>query len=254
MKLSRLSTSLALVAGSVALLSGVAAAAGPSLNILCAAATATTVTQLAESYTRASGIPVRITAGTASQLREKLNAGERADLIILPAPTIDELDKSGVLVPGSRADLGRTGMGVGIRVGTKAPDLSSTEALKQALLAAKSVAYSDPAAGATSGIYFTKVLGQLGIADAVTQKAKLASGGSCGLVADGSAEICVGNVTQILGVKGVVLAGPFPAAVQNFITYSAGIPKNAPSVESARAFAGYLTDVSLAAVWNSAGF
>jgi molybdate transport system substrate-binding protein len=213
------------------------------------------VRQLADSYARDTGTSVHLTLGTTGQLRERLEKGERADMIIMSAPAITDAEKAGLVIAGSSTPLGRSGMGVGIRSGAKAPDISTPEALKQSLLAAPAVAYTDPAAGATSGIYFVKLLTQWGIADAIQKKAKTTPGGmSCELVADGRADICAQNVTEILPVKGVTYVGPFPAAVQNYITYTAAIPKNAPSPDAGKSFVAYLTAPSQAAAWHKAGW
>ena len=111
-------------------------------------------------------------------------------------------------------------MGVGVRAGAPRPDISSPDALKQTLLRARSIAATDPKAGASSGIYFAKMLAHMKIADVVAPKEHLTPGGrSCELVARGEAELCAQNITEIVPVKGVVLAGAFPAAVQNYITY-----------------------------------
>ena len=230
-------------------------AAAVALHVLCAGAASEVVHQLAERFTQTTGTPVSIVVGTAGQVRARLAAGERADVVILPAPTIGELERSGAVVAGSHADVGRSGTGVGVRTGSPAPDLSSPDALKAALLGARAVAATDPAAGASVGIYFAKVLVQLGIADAVKPKLKLVPGGaSCELVAKGEADLCVQNITEILPVAGVTLAGPFPAALQNFITYTAAVPADAPSPDAGRALIAYLTAPPAGAAWRSAGF
>ncbi len=99
-------------------------------------------------------------------------AGETADLVILSASAIAALEKTGIFVPGSRTDLGRTVTGVVVREGAPAPDISTPEAFKQALLKAKTVAYSDPKAGGSSGTYFAGLLDKLGIADAGQQEGR----------------------------------------------------------------------------------
>jgi len=188
-------------------------------------------------------------------LRARLDAGERADVVILPAAGFDDLERTGRLAAGTRTDLGRTGMGVGVRTGTPLPDLASADGLRRALLDARAIASTDPAAGATAGIYFAKVLVELGIADAVKPKLQLTPGGpSCRLVASGSADLCVQNITEILPVAGVTLAGPFPAALQNFITYTAAVPANAPLPDAGRALIAYLTAPAQGIVWRNAGF
>ena len=126
--------------------------------------------------------------------------------------------------PGSRADLAKTGVGVVVKAGTPLPDISTVEAFKQTLLAAKSVAYIDPAAGGSSGIYVGKLLERLGIAKEVNAKAVLVHGGEVAThIVDGEAEIGIHQISEILAVKGAVLVGPLPADIQNFTVYSAGV-------------------------------
>jgi molybdate transport system substrate-binding protein len=226
-----------------------------NLAVLCAGAASETVHQLAERYAQATGNTVSIVTGTAGQLRARLNAGERADVVILPAPGIADLERGGGLVAGTRTGLGRTGMGLGVRRGAPVPELSSPEALKRVLLSARAIVATDPASGATAGIYFAKVLARLGIAEAVKPKLAVVPGGSaCAAVAKGDADVCVQNISEILPVGGVTLAGPFPAALQNFITYTAAVPANAPAPEAGRALIGYLTAPAQGIVWRSAGF
>jgi ABC-type molybdate transport system substrate-binding protein len=161
-----------------------------NLAVLCAGAASETVHQLAERYAQATGNTVSIVTGTAGQLRARLNAGERADVVILPAPGIADLERGGGLVAGTRTDLGRTGMGIGVRRGAPVPDLSSPEALKRVLLSARAIVATDPASGATAGIYFAKVLARLGIAEAVKPKLAVVPGGpACAAFAKGDADV-----------------------------------------------------------------
>src|SRR5438445_10029828 len=111
--------------------------------------------------------------------------------------------RQGAVTPGTRTDIARTGMGVGVREGAPKPDISTPEAFKQTLLAAKSIVYVDPAQGATSGIHFASVLQRLGIAEAVKAKTKLVPGGyPAELVAKGEAELVAHQISEILPVKG----------------------------------------------------
>jgi len=124
---------------------------------------------------------------------------------------------------GSRTDIGRTGMGVGVRDGAPQPDISSVDAFKRALLEAKSIVYVDPASGATSGTHFAAVLQKLGIADAVKAKTKLVPGGyPAELVAKGEVEMVVHQISEIVPVKGVTLVGPLPKELQKLTIYSDG--------------------------------
>ena len=180
---------------------------------------------LAEQYQKADANKLDLTYRTVGQHLKLIQSGEESfDVAVLTPEAIDGLIKDGKVVAGSRADLARTGVGVVVRAGTPLPDISSVEAFKRTLMAAKSVAYIDPAAGGSSGIYVGKLLERLGIAKEVNAKAKLIHGGAVAAhIAEGEAEIGIHQISEILPVKGVVMVGPLPADIQNFTVYSAGV-------------------------------
>jgi molybdate transport system substrate-binding protein len=180
---------------------------------------------LAAQYEKTSGSKLDLTYRTVGQHLQLIESGEESfDVAVLTPDAIDRLIKDGKVVAGSRADLARTGVGVVVRAGAPLPDISSVDAFKRTLLAANSVAYIDPAAGGSSGIYVGKLLERLGIAKDVNAKAKLIHGGAVAdHIANGEAEIGIHQISEILAVKGAVLVGPLPADIQNFTVYSAGV-------------------------------
>ena len=180
---------------------------------------------LAAQYQKESGNALDITYQTVGQHLKLIESGaETFDVAVLTPQAIDGLIKNGKVLPGSRADLAKTGVGVVVRQGAPLPDIGTVEAFKRTLLAAKSVAYIDPAAGGSSGIYVAKLLERLGIAKEVNAKAKLIQGGEVAShVVDGEAEIGIHQISEILAVKDAVLVGPLPAEIQNFTVYSAGV-------------------------------
>jgi molybdate transport system substrate-binding protein len=180
---------------------------------------------LAAQYEKTSGSKLDLTYRTVGQHLQLIESGEESfDVAVLTPDAIDRLIKDGKVVAGSRADLARTGVGVVVRAGAPLPDISSVDAFKRTLLAANSVAYIDPAAGGSSGIYVGKLLERLGIAKEVNAKAKLIHGGAVAdHIANGEAEIGIHQISEILAVKGAVLVGPLPADIQNFTVYSAGV-------------------------------
>jgi len=147
------------------------------VKVFSAGAVRAIVTDLAEQFRQETGTTVTFSFGTAGQTRQKLLSGEPVDVVILTDAGIDDMIRQGALASGSRADLARTGMGVGVREGAPKPDITTSEAFKTTLLKAKSLVYVDPAQGATSGVHFKSVLERLGIADAVRSKTQLVSGG-----------------------------------------------------------------------------
>jgi molybdate transport system substrate-binding protein len=180
---------------------------------------------LAAQYEKETGNTLDITYQTVGQHLQLIESGaEQFDVAVLTPEAIEGLAKDGKVVTGSRADLAKTGIGVVVKQGALLPDISSVEAFKRTLLAAKSVAYIDPAAGGSSGIYVGKLLERLGIAKEVNAKAKLIHGGAVAShVVDGEAEIGIHQISEILAVKGAVLVGPLPAEIQNFTVYAAGV-------------------------------
>ena len=134
------------------------------------------------------------------------------------------------------------------------PDIGSVDAFKRTLLAAKSVAYIDPKAGGSSGIYFDKLLDRLGIADQVRPKAKLKAGGYVAeLVASGEAEIAIHQISEIVPVKGVTLAGPLPAEIQNSTIYAGGIGAAAKDGAAAKALVAFLAGPAIDPILKSKG-
>ena len=234
--------------------------AGPSgaadLKVISAGAVRGLIAQIIEDYSRQTGQKFDFTIGTTGQLRDIIASGKPADLIIVSAPLMAELEKTGKFLPGSRADLGRVGIGVAIRDGAAAPEVATPGEFKQALVAARSVAYTDPAQGGTSGIYFAGLAERLGIGDAIKQKAVLTRGGREAAieVAEGRAEMAIVFISEAMAVKGVRLAGPLPGPLQDYSAYAAAIPASSTDVTAARAFVAALTSPAMAERWRANGF
>jgi molybdate transport system substrate-binding protein len=210
---------------------------------------------LAVEYQKETGTKLHITYRTVGQHLALIRSGQEAfDVAILTPAAIDDLAKDGNIVPGTRADLAKTGIGVMVKAGAPAPDISSVDAFKRALLAAKSVAFIDPKAGGSSGIYIEGLLGRLGIAKEIDAKAVLVHGGAVAdHVADGEAEIGVHQISEILPVAGVRLVGPLPAEIQNFTVYAAGVGSKAKDGGAARALVMFLAGPSALAIIKAKG-
>jgi molybdate transport system substrate-binding protein len=228
--------------GVALLLAAAGTAEAAEVRVLSAGAVRALVTEQAEVFQKQTGHTVGITAGTVGGLRGRLDKGEAADVVIMTDAAIDQATAQGVVAAGTRADIARTGIGVAVREGAPRPDVSTPDAFKAALLAAKSLVYVDPARGATSGIHFAGVLQKLGIADEVKGKTILVPGGDAAeVVARGEAEICVHQISEILPVKGAVLVGPLPRELQKVTTYSGGLAAKAAQREAGQAFLAFLT-------------
>src|SRR5262249_10243908 len=147
-----------------------------------------------------SGRKVATIQAPSIDMLKRLKGGETVDLVIMAGNSIDELVREGKIVPGSRADLARSGIGVAVRGGGATPDIGSVDALKRALLAAQSVTYSS----GPSGVYLAGLFDRLGIAEALKHKVKQVKGGPVGpLLARGEAEIGFQQVSELLPVAGI---------------------------------------------------
>ena len=224
------------------------------IKVMSAGAMKAIVTELGADFTRETGHTLALTTGTVGQLRDKILAGEAADVMVMSDTAIDQLIGQGHLARGSRVDVARTGMGVAVREGAPTPDIATAESFKRALLAAKSIAYVDPASGGTSGIYFATVLERLGIADAVKSKTTLTRGGFVAeLAARGEVELAIHQISEIVPVKGAVLVGPLPRELQKVTVYSAALPARGTVAEPAKAFVEFMARPALKARLAAAG-
>jgi molybdate transport system substrate-binding protein len=232
--------------------------AGPAraddVKVFGAGAVRAIVSELAQAFQQETGHTVTLSFGTVGVTRRKLASGEPVDVVIMTDVAVDDVAKQGAVVPGTRTDIARTGMGVGVREGAPRPDISTADAFKATLLGARSLVYVDPAQGATSGIHFASVLERLGIAEAVKGKSQLVPGGyPAEKVATGEAELVVHQISEIVPVKGVVLVGPLPPDLQKVTVYSAGLVARSAAPEAARAFIAFLTRPAFKARFAGAG-
>src|SRR6478736_5803770 len=222
---------------------------------MSAGAVKSMVAALSAEFENETGNKLDLNFGTAGSLRERIKNGEVADLVVLSESAIAELPKLGFVVPGSRTDVGRTVTGVVIREGTHIPDISTPDAFKQALLTARSVAYTDPKAGGSGGIMFAALLEKLGIADAINKKAVLGKSGHdvTTSIAEGRAEIGTTFISEVLPVKGARVVGPLPGDLHIANTYTAAIHAQAIAPAGAEFFLRKLTDPATRPRWIAAG-
>jgi molybdate transport system substrate-binding protein len=230
--------------------------AAARLKVLSAGAVKYAVTGLAPQFTRETGDHVEFSFGTIGAVRKRLAAGETADIIMGTAAAIAQMERSGALVAGSRTDLGRTLTGICVRHGTPVPDISTPERFRQAMLDARSVAYTSPQAGGTSGIFLVGLLERLAIAEAVGNQARLCVDGDQVVekVSAGDAEIGSTFISEIVPAQGVTLVGPLPAGIQNATDYAAGIMAGSGNREAAGRFIAMLTAPAQREAWMSLGF
>lgn len=228
-------------------------ASAAELKVLTTGAMKTVVLALVPQF-ESQGHKVTVDNDTAGGLVKRIEGGEAFDVAVITPGGIDGLIAKGKVAAGTRINLARVGVGVVVKEGAPRPDIGNVEAFKQALLAAKSVAYTDPAGGSSSGIYVHGMIEKLGLADAIRPKAKLKRGGYVAdLIASGDAELGLHQISEILPVKGVTLVGPLPAEIQNYTTYSAGISASAKETDAAKAFIGLLAGPAGSAVLRERG-
>lgn len=224
------------------------------MKIFSALAVKEVVEPAAKAFTQETGQSFDSFFGPVGALQAKIAAGETADIAILIPPALEKLQKDGTLT--GRWDLGRVGIGVAIKQGAPIPDLSTPEAFKQMLLKARSIALTDPAVGGTAGIYLAGLLERMGIADAIKPKVQWQKNGffTAQAVAQGDCEIGMTQVSEVVAVKGAVVAGPLPPPLQTVTTYCAGIFTASKAQDTARAFIDRLLSPALHEKWKAAGF
>jgi molybdate transport system substrate-binding protein len=240
----------------VVLVTFIAAATGQAaeVKIFAALAVQDALGPIGASFSRESGHTAQIAYSTVGAIRKRLAAGERADVVVLTAEAVEDMERLGLL--SGHAPVAATRTGVAIREGAQAPDVTTIEKFRAALLAARSVAYTDPKSGGAFGTYFSAELERMGIADAVNAKAVLRRGSHeiVKSVASGEAELGVTFISTIVSTPGVKVAGPLPPPLLATEAFSAGILRPGMSDDASLAFMRALGSVNAKAMWVSAGF
>ena len=167
-----------------------------------------------------TGLKVDLQNDTAGALLKRLQSGEAFDVVVLTMPALNTLSSEALVEPASVAAVAKVGIGVAVKAGSPHPPLQTTEQFKDAVLQARKVAYVDPAAGGSSGIYLSGLFKRLGIDEAVRAKAVLVSGGlSAERVVSGEADLAIQQISELLPVAGASFVGPLPNEIQNYTTY-----------------------------------
>jgi molybdate transport system substrate-binding protein len=240
----------ALFALAVLSLATATAAQAAELRVLSGNGPKAAVRELCAQFEKATGNKIDLRFGVNVDVKEKIEAGERFDVVIGNPPIVDALISDGTVV-GPRADIGRSGLGVAVRTGEPKPDIATVDSFKRALLAAKAVAY--PGRGA-SGIYFVSLLNRLGIKADMQGKLKpMEAEDTVEVVARGEADMVVVVATRISDVPGVDLVGPIPDELQTKIGFAAGLGKAAKEPEAAKALIRFLTAPAAAVTLRAKG-
>jgi molybdate transport system substrate-binding protein len=232
--------SLALASG-LLLMASLAQAA--EIKVLSGNGAKAAVRELCAQFERATGNKINLHFEVNADIQKKIEAGEAFDVAVLNPPVIEALSKEAKIVTGSRADIGRAGLGVAVRQGAPKPDISSVDAFRRTLLAAKAVAY--PGKGA-SGLYFVSLLDRMGIKAQMQGKLKP-------MLARGDADLVVVVATRIMDVGGVEMVGPIPEELQTKIGFAAGLSASAKEPDVAKSLIRFMTAPSAAATLRAKG-
>jgi len=229
-------------------------ASAAEIKVLAAGAYKGVAVALAPAFEQRSGHKVVIDSGTAGQLAKRVNDGEAFDLLIVPPGGMKELAEAGKVRADSIVNVARVGIGVAVKEGAPLPKIGTADEFKQTLLAARKVAYIDPAAGGSSGIYLDKLYDRLGIGQQVRAKAVLVPGGYVAeRVVKGEADVGVHQISEILAVPGATLAGPLPPEIQNYTVYAAALSSKSANADAARDFLATLRTHDAAKALGSKG-
>lgn len=228
--------------------------AAADVTIYSGGAVKSALVEAAQRFEKQHGTRITIEFHPMGPLTKLLAEGAAPDIVVLTREVMDEEEKKPALAGAAQTEVGRVAIGVAVRQGASAPDISTPEAFKNAMLAAKSIVYIDPARG-TSGKHLATVFQQLGIAEAIKPKTTLGSGGYVvEPVGKGEVELGIHQITEILPVPGVKLVGPLPAALQKETVYVGAVTKSARQPKEAHDFLAYLRRPETRAVFAEKGF
>ena len=211
--------------------------------------------ELGPQFEKASGHKLVMSFALSNVMAKRIQEDEAADYVVSTRGGVDGLVKSGKILPASDISLVRSSIGIAVRKGAPKPDIATTDALKRTLLAAKSISYTNPAAGGPSGVHFAKVLERLGIAEEMKAKTKFppAGGFTAQLLASGEVEMAVQQIGELVSTSGVELVGPLPGDLQNVTVYTAAIPITAKEPGAAKDLIKFLQSPESIAVMKAKG-
>jgi molybdate transport system substrate-binding protein len=229
------------------------------IKVLASGALKGALSRLLTDFQESSGHTVIIEYGPAGAIVGRIEQDNAADVVIVSRPQLQKLEGNLKIAPGSPLNIAGISLGVAVRKGAPKPDVSTVDAFKNALLAARSVGYRDPRTGSTSGIYTASLLKRLGIAEDL--KPKLVLDKTEGdvpenvflSVARGEVELQIGQISEIIISPGVDLAGPLPAEIQKTTLMAAGIATTSKAPDAAKAFITFISSPAAVAVLKANG-
>jgi molybdate transport system substrate-binding protein len=231
-------------------------AGATDIRVLSVGAVQNAVRALAAQFSQESGNEPILTFAAPAAVMQKLKAGEAYDALIASEAAMDELDGNGLVNPESRVKLASTGLGIAVRAGSPAPDLSTADAFRQALLAAPSIVYGDPSLPYQSGQRIEKMLAKAGLLESLRPKLRIVPGlaASQEMIARGEATLGLYNASEIVEARGVSFAGPVPAPLQVDTAYEGALLSDGSVPEAARAFIEFLAGAGARSRWVDARF
>lgn len=225
------------------------------LKVLTSVALRTALDELSPVFEKRTGHKLAIEFGLAAEMKKRVLDGERADVIILTRPMMEELLTQTKVAAGSLVNVAGTPVSVVARAGVAKPDIGSVEAFKQTLLTVKSIVYADPAKGGLSGVAAARAIEKLGIAEQMKAKTILVPGAQASdLVAKGEAELGVGQASEIVPVAGVQLVGPLPGEFASMTRFTGGVGAGSASAEAAKGLIEFLSGPDAAPNFKAKGF
>jgi molybdate transport system substrate-binding protein len=223
----------------------------PDIRVLSTHATFEVLSELGPQFERASARRLSLSYDPTNLIKRQIEIGAAFDIAIVTRQALDDLTKQNKILSSSRTDIGRCGLGMAVRKGAPKPDISTIDGFKRALLSTKSIVRST---AGISGVYFETLLDRLGIADAMHDKIKLGpSGRIAELVANGEAEMAVQQISEILPVQGAQFVGPFPAELQLYTVFSAGVGSACQEQDAAKAFIDFMTAPAAVPLFKAKG-
>jgi molybdate transport system substrate-binding protein len=231
-------------------------ATAAEIKLLCAVALHPAIDAVIPDFEKSSGHKVTVAYGNAGAIADRFQQGEASDLVINAAPLMDQLRAQGKVAAGDQIIIAKVGVSAFVLKGAAKPDISSADAFKRSMLAARSITYPDPAGGGASGIYMASLLERLGIAGQMKPKTKLSTSAKVlyASVASGDVEIGFNQISEVLAQPTVEFAGPLPSEIQNYTQFVPGIVTGSNQTEAARALVTFLTSPGAQTVLKAKGF
>lgn len=213
------------------------------------------IEELAPKFEKETGNKLNISWGLISAFTKKAQEGDVPDVLVVSRAGIDTLTKDGKIAAGGPT-LASSVFAIAVKQGAPKPDISSADALKKALLAARAVGYTGPATGGATGIFFTKVIERLGIAAEIKAKSKFPppAGFVGDLLVNGEVDLGVQSKPELASTVGVEVVGPFPGDLANTMVFAAGVGAASPNSEVGKALVKFLTSPEAQAVFKAKGF